>query len=269
MSKVYAPGEQYGPGEFAAGLAIGDSWFWYLNNNILGTLIHHRDMFPDHSLIQNLGYNGAQLQDYVGAGQYADDVQHYLSPQFRHGFSEFYISGAGNDAVDYGLALATDCSGITDPKRCLDRGRLDNLLRKISTALGGLIHDIRWAYRNDVGAAQPIFIHGYDYPIPDGRGFANHGWLKPAMDAALVDKDRMFRVAVARELIDRLNDEVFVQFHSSQNRVIHIDSRGTLSSDPSKYKKVWTNEMHPTNRGFGEIVDQCWIPKLREFGIAS
>lgn len=269
MPRVYAPGDLYEPGEFAAALAIGDSWFWYPNNNILGTLVHHPDIRPEHSFIQNLGFNGAELQDYVGAGRHAKAVQHYLSPNFRHGFGEFYISGAGNDAVDYGLALSEDCSGISDPKACLDEARLDTLLRKISTALGGLIHDIRWAYRNDAAAKQPIFFHGYDYPVPDGRGFAGRtAWLKPAMDASRVDPDLKFRVAVARALIDRLNEEVFMQFHSPQNQVVHIDSRGTLSASGATYKKDWTNEMHPTNSGFAEIVEQHWIPELAKFGIA-
>lgn len=269
MGKVYGPGEHYEAGEYPAALAIGDSWFWYPNNNILGTLTRHRLMNADHSRVQNVGFNGALLQDYVGAGRHSRSVQHYLSPNFSRGWSEFYISGAGNDVIAYGLALKGNCVGITDPKACLHEGRMNDLLRALSTSLGSLIHDIRWAYRKDPSASHPVFLNGYDYPIPDGRGFGGgKGWLAPAMDAAGVDGDIEFRKQVARELIDQLTDEVFKAFHSPSNLVIHIDSRGTLPTSAQEYGNYWTNEMHPTNLGFKTIIERQWLPALAQYGIA-
>ncbi|MBC3920861.1 hypothetical protein H8L32_25580 [Undibacterium sp. CY18W] len=271
--RVYQKNEQWVAGEYPAILAIGDSWFWYPGNNILQALIRNNSLSANYSNIQAVGNNGAPLQDYVGAGKYARDVEYNLTPDVRKYYNVFMISGAGNDAIDYKLALKTDCTGITDPKACLDPTGIDDLLRKIATAMGGLIHEIRWAYKDAVKQVRPIFIHGYDYPVPDGRGFnilnklVTGPWLLPALDAAKVKKDPAFRLAVVHELIDRLNG-LFKTFDDWRNDVVYIDSRGTLSSG-ADYKTDWANEMHPTSSGFDKIVAQRWIPILKQWGIAK
>lgn len=270
MGRIYGPNDIEEPGEFCSALAIGDSWFWYPNNNILQTLVRHKRTSEDHANIRRIGYNGAQLQDYIGSGRYAREVRHWLSPQFNDGFSEFYISGAGNDAVDYRLALKANCIGIATPAACIDGAGMDELLRKVSEALGALIHNIRWAYRDDA-LTRPIFINGYDYPTPDNRGvgFASGPWLAPAMDQSLVAQDMALRYGITKILIDRLNDEVFSQFDSNDNEIYHIDSRGTLKHYPDNYKTDWTNELHPTNAGFRHIYERHWLPVLAEQGIAK
>ncbi|WP_342119326.1 hypothetical protein [Pseudoduganella sp. OTU4001] len=270
MGRVYGPNDFEEPGEFCSALAIGDSWFWYPNNNILQTLVRHQHTSGDHANIRRVGYNGALLQDYIGSGRYAKEVRHWLSPNFNDGFSEFYISGAGNDAVDYKLALKPNCTGITTPSACIDQAGMDELLRKVSEALGALIHNIRWAYRND-SLTRPIFIHGYDYPTPDNRGagFASGPWLAPAMDAKFVAQDMALRFGIMKILIDRLNDEVFSQFDSDDNEIYHIDSRGTLKHFPDNHKTDWTNELHPTSAGFRKIFERHWLPVLAEHGIAK
>jgi hypothetical protein len=268
---VYQKGQQWEPGEFPAILAVGDSWFWYPKNNLLEALSRHPRLLHDFRHIQGIGYNGALLQRYVGAGPLAADVRYNLSLNIRSHYNVFLISGAGNDAVDYRLALAGACQGITDPERCLDSAGLDALLETISRAMGTLIHDIRWAYKNDAKAVRPIFIHGYDYPVPDGRGFvmgpvANGPWLKPALDRAGVDPDLQFRIAVCKALIDRMND-LFASFDDPANDVSYIDTRGVLRHD-RHYQQDWENEMHPAWRGFKRLVDERWIPELARWGIA-
>lgn len=268
MARVYYPGDLDEPGAFSAALAIGDSWFWYPNHNMLETLVHHRRTSDDHANVRLVGYNGALLQDYVGAGRYAGEVQHWLSPNFCEGFAEFYISGAGNDAVQYQLALKPDCSALSTPQDCIDDYGMDQLLRTISEALGALIHNIRWAYRNDT-LARPIFVHGYDYPTPDGRGaaFGAGPWLAPAMDRCRVAPDMALRFGITRILIDRLNDEVFAPFDQPGNEIVHIDSRGTLRHAPDAYLRDWSNELHPTSAGFRKIFEQHWIPELLHYNI--
>lgn len=272
MGKVYTPGEPDEPGQFCSALAIGDSWFWYPNQSIIQTLVNHKRTSMDHANVRLLGFNGAELQEYVGAGKYAKDVAHGLSPNFNQGFSEFYISGAGNDAVAYDLALKADCSTYTTAQDCIDPHGMDELLRKISEALGGLIHNIRWAYRNDT-KTRPIFLQGYDYPTPDGRGFKlgpikSGAWLAPAMNRCKVNQDMALRFEITRILIDRLNVEAFAPFDSPKNEIVHIDSRGTLSHNASDYKNDWANELHPTSNGFKKIFDKHWLPELLHYGIA-
>jgi hypothetical protein len=271
MGRIYRGNEQEQPGEFCSALAIGDSWFWYPNHNVLETLVSHPRTSVDHSNVRLLGYNGAELQEYVGAGKYAKKVEHWLSAGWNDGFSEFYISGAGNDAVDYSLALRANCSQYTSPADCFDPIGLETLLRRISSALGSLIHDIRWAYRDDE-LVRPIFVHGYDYPTPDGRGFefgpvTSGPWLAPAMERAHVKAEMLLRYGITKILIDRLNDEVFRPFDIPGNEIIYIDSRGVLAHYPDKYKKHWTNELHPSDAGFLKIFEAAWIPKLTRYRI--
>jgi len=258
MGKIYLPNDPDEPGAFASALAIGDSWFWYPNQNILETLVRHPEVNSDHSNIRLIGYLGAELQEYVGTGKYASQVAHWLSPKFNDGFSEFYISGAGNDAVNYRLALNADCSACDTAEECISPLGLDKLLGDISNAAAALINNIRWAYKGD-SKLRPIFIHGYDFPSPDGRGFGfgpiHEGpWLAPAMDDCHVAADIGFRFEITKILISRIRDEVFGPLASPSNDVIFIDSAGTLRHTPDKaYTQDWANEMHPTSTGFSKL----------------
>lgn len=273
MGKLYLPGEQDEPGAYASALAIGDSWFWYPNQNLMETLVRHPRTSMDHANVRLLGFPGAQLREYVGAGRYAKEVDRWLSPAFNGSFSEFYISGAGNDAVAYDLALKANCAQWTDPADCIDPDGMSTLLRGVSEALGALIHNIRWAYR-DSALKRPIFIHGYDYPTPDGRAF-NLGpmktgpWLAPAMDKCFVRRDMALRFGITKILIDRLNKEVFACFDAPENEIVYIDCRRSLAHYPDSYKADWTNELHPTSAGFREIFESRWIPVLADHGICT
>ena len=269
MRRIYNVTEQWEAGEFPSGLAIGDSWFWYPNENLMRSLVHLPQLKEDNSTVQLLGFNGARLAEYVGAGRYAGDMKRYLSKGWREGFSEFYISGAGNDAIKLKLALKADCSAVVKAEDCFDEEGLAHLLRDMSSAIGSLIHDILWAYRNDNKPMKHIFIQGYDYPVPDGRGFLNHvGWLKPAMDGARVANDIGFREALAAYLIDKLNDDVFKPYHRPDHGIYHVDTRNTLSRAANNYKDDWANEMHPTSNGFAAIA-QSWLPSFKRAGLTT
>jgi hypothetical protein len=271
--RIYKPGEDWNPGEFAGILAIGDSWFWYPKNNILEAVIEHPALKDDYRNFQMLGYNGAPINQYVGAGKYAAAFQNELKPSSSQFYSAVLISGGGNDAIDYKLALKVDCSGLSAANDCLDPDGRDGLLRDISGSLGLMIHDIAWAFGKQNRMAD-VFIHGYDYPVPDGRGFALLGlnaagpWLKPALDGAGVAADNpQLRIAICRLLIDQLNT-MFARFDSPSQGIHYIDSRGVLRQD-ANYRQDWDNEMHPTFSGFEQIVDQRWIPILRREGYAK
>ncbi|MCB1901156.1 hypothetical protein [Cognatazoarcus halotolerans] len=269
-SKVYLPFDTWEPGEFPTILAIGDSWFWYPRNNVLQALVEHPRLKDPYRFMQLLGYNGAKLEQYV-FGRYARDLEKHLSPGFRTAYSAIMISGAGNDAVDYKLSLAKDCSSITDPAACLDEAALQGFIGKLMAAMGALVQRITLAYGGESGRPD-IFIHCYDYPVPDGRGFkladlkVTGPWLKPAMSSRKVDKTLTFRTEVCRALIDHIA-RVYKDFAASQSRVYCIDSRGCLINE--KYKKDWDNELHPSKAGFGQVVDRHWIPVLAEHGYAD
>lgn len=264
--RVYNVTDHWEEGDYPSALAIGDSWFWYLNQNLMLSLTHLKQLRDQYSTVQLLGFNGASLSEYVGNGRYASAINHYLKKGWREGFSEFYISGAGNDAVHLNLALREDCRGIETPDDCFDPDHLRTMLGDISAAIGSVIHKIQYAYKDDNKPLKKFFIQGYDYPVPDGRGFLNSkGWLKPKMDPVGVNPDMDFRKEVVKRLIDKLNDEVFKPYHAPEKGVYYVDTRGTLTTGAS-YRDDWANEMHPTSHGFGKIADH-WLPSLKAAGL--
>lgn len=268
-SRIYLPTDNWEPAEFPSILAIGDSWFWYPRNNLLSALVEHKRLKDPYRFIQMLGYNGAKLEQYV-FGRYARQLDKHLSSGFRSAYSAILISGAGNDAVDYKLALKRSCKDIGSAEECIDEETMTIFLGKLSAALGALLQRISDAY---AGANRPdIFVHSYDYPIPDGRGFKladlklTGPWLKPAMNSRRVQEEMGVRRAVCRILIDRLAT-MYQAFDAPHERVYFIRSTGCLTS--SDYKKDWDNELHPSAAGFRRLVDQCWIPVLAQHGYAT
>jgi hypothetical protein len=269
MGIVYRPGDIPEPGATPpAGLALGDAWFWHGDQTLLQALVDHPRIQPGHAAIQLLGFNGARLNDYIGNGAYADIVRSQLSPGLH--CTEFYLSGFANDALEHGLALRDDCSRARTPADCVSPKRLDLLLYHVDEGLSGIIRAIRWTYRKSAWQ-QPIFLNGYDYPVPDGRSFvpAHHGWITALMDEAGVDPDLDFRAAVMRTLIDALGDEVLAGLHAPLQHVFHVDSRGLLETSAAGHGDDWENELYPTRAGFEKILEGAWLPLLAQFGIAA
>jgi hypothetical protein len=269
MGIVYRPGESPEPGALPpAGLALGDAWFWHAEQTLLQALVEHPRVAPEHAAIRLLGFNAARLNQYIGDGAYATVIRTHLVPDVH--FSEFYLGGFANDALEHRLALRDDCSSASDPAACFSSTRLDLMLYHISEGLNGIIRAIRWAYRKTPWQ-QPIFLNGYDYPVPDGRSFVDShgGWITTVMDDANVDPDLAFRTEVMRRMMDAINDEVLAEFHSPLERVFHVDSRGILACDPGHYRQDWENEGYPTREGFTKILEQAWFPMLAPFGIVT
>ena len=273
---IYVPGQPWEPNQYAAMIAIGDSWFWYPHNSILTALAAHPSLRDPYRNMQMLGFNGAELQEYV-YGRYAPEFKRELKPINSKYYSAVLISGAGNDAVAYHLGLRDDCRGIAKAADCIDAAGMDDLIQKISRSMAVLIHDVSWEISRQ-GRTVDIFIHGYDYPVPDGRGFVlipdvitlAGPWLRPAMDKAGVLNDLDLRKEICRIMIDGVND-AFAKFGGTAGpgyRANYIDCRGTLSSG-APYQADWANELHPTRAGFDKIVDQKWIPVLRSLNYAT
>lgn len=267
MGTVYRPGDvpnaQDAP---PSGLALGDSWFWHGTQTLLHALVDHPRTAPAHAGIRLLGFNGARLNEYIGDGHYAGVIRTHLTPGFH--FSEFYISGFANDALEHDLALRDRCASVSEPAACFSPERLDLLLHHIDEGLNGIIRAIRWAYRKTTWQ-QPIFLNGYDYPVPDGRSFvsAHGGRITAMMDRAGVAADLAFRTEVMKFLIDAVNDEVLAACHAPRERVFHVDSRGVLATDPAHYRDDWDTELYPSAQGFRKLLERAWFPRLRQFGI--
>jgi hypothetical protein len=275
---IYSWADDWNPGDFPTVLAIGDSWFWYPKaNSLLEALERHPRLKDEYRSMARLGQNGALLSEYVDVpgrpGKYSKQLNALLKPANLRNFSVFLVSGAGNDAVDYMLGLNPDSSKAASAEDCISTDGMGQLLKTVNQALGLLLHEVIWAF-TQINRTPYIFLHSYDYALPDGRGFELlpeitllGPWLKPAMDACKVPNDMALRNQIVHILINRIAD-VFSQYQNPKNGIYLIDSRGTLTAG-AKYQDDWDNELHPTGSGFDRIVDQHWIPTFQQLGLAN
>lgn len=238
-------------------VAEGDSWFDYPFHDVLKELddefrwdveqVAHRG-----DTVESMAYDGGQLDDFVRAIERV--VRNGRSPH------AILLSGGGNDVVGDWFGMLLDHR--SSPTRGLNPGVVDAVVEtRIGVAYTTILTAVTAACQGMLGAAVPILLHGYDYPVPDGRGFLG-GWGPlpgPWMEPGFREKgydDLGERVAIARNLIDRLYrmlDKVAAAPGFSHVRV--VDLRGTLSTElaGNKYKAWWDNELHPSGDGFTEV----------------
>ncbi len=261
---VYYDRNQVREGAFPAILAIGDSWFWYPKvSNLLAEV--SAAVKPAYSNIMALGYLGARLEEYV-KGQYAPIFARELRLGNLQYYSAIFISGGGNDAVNWGLCLKKDCSSETTARGCMDQDALKANMADLGGWLLAMIGEIHAAYENADLRRPDIFIHCYDYAPPNGKGFEaplfgirlKGPWLKPAMDMRYVPGDYSLRKEIVKLLINELA-KTFDEFDSPSDRVYVIQSPGTLDPDND-----WDNELHPTGEGFRKLVHGPWLEVLQK-----
>jgi hypothetical protein len=104
-------------------------------------------------------------------------------------------------------------------------------------------------------------IHGYDYPVPDGRGVLGGWgplpgpWLEPGFRKKGF-RDLQERIGITHQLIDRfyamlqsIVDDT--KFGHAQIVNLRLSLSTQLTGD--EYRKWWGNELHPTERGFAKV----------------
>jgi len=105
----------------------------------------------------------------------------------------------------------------------------------------------------------PVFLHGYDYPVPDARALRgvslDRSWLwthfhkrKYEQDTSPVYPARC--TPVMRTLIERLNTMQRRVAAKFPGHVFHVTLTGILSSAQGTYTRDWDNELHPSPTGF-------------------
>ena len=246
------------------GVAQGDSWFDYLpaffEDPVNGDLLGHLHRTGRYNI-----FKAATAGDTLENMSYGTDVGSDGSPKpqeinialdavKRLQASFYLISAGGNDmAGDKGVNLEFFLNHALTKLPTLRQNRAVETFTMFNRAALQYIVD-------QVKAAKPdieIFIHGYDYAIPDGRPVfkAPNGWnfigpwLLPAFE-----RKRTWPVPVRQQVVDQLIDmhnQTIADLTGADPHVHHIDCRGVL--DP---KQDWANELHPTSKGFGKIAAQ-------------
>jgi len=244
-------------------LAQGDSWFDYPPGTDLIDCLHSNH---GHRIV-NIAVAGSTLNDEAygpvprelfglptGPKQ-SDDPSRIaeLVHRIQQDKPEaLLLSAGGNDVAgdEFFSFLNNALSG-------LDPVNVDVLKGVVTQTFQSAYRFIIENALETAGHKLPIFVHGYDYPWPDGRGviqFLGWGvgpWFDPTFNLKNYPRDTQTQLQQRHDIlkifINAMNDmlkELQTQF---QGQVFYVDLRNTLSQNE------WANELHPTNAGFAKL----------------
>lgn len=238
-------------------LAIGDSWFWYPKNNLATPLHKILNRNKAHIMLVR-GHNGAESIEYM-SGPIRAQIEIDLDKIKGYGktLKAVFISGGGNDFAgkdDMLALLQKNCSTANTSQQCFKNNQPKILFGKVQSALLSVVDLVQKKI-----PGTPVFVHGYDYANPNGKGFFGIGqWLQYPMDSCNVRRD--LHQAVVNMLIDQFR--LILENTCNQAPTLRlVDERNTLKPDD------WANELHPTMPGFNRLA-KCWKPVLESAGIA-
>jgi GDSL-like Lipase/Acylhydrolase family len=238
-------------------LAIGDSWFCYPFNNLANPL--HRVLNrSQRNVILVRGHNGAKAVEYQ-RGPIRKQIEGDLDKKLGYGrtIRAVFLSGGGNDFSgrdDMKSILLQDCSKLSDPSECFRNGQPETLFDTVQEAILSVVDLVA-----EKLPGVPVFIHGYDYPNPNGQGFLGLGqWLQYPMDESKVE--RALQQDVVNDLIDSFAG-MLVDTAKLRTSLNVVDARKTLRPDQ------WANELHPAPRGFNKLAT-VWEVGLKKAGVA-
>jgi hypothetical protein len=237
-------------------VAAGDSWFDYPFHDILKLL---EDDYGYN--VESAAHRGDPIESMAYEGGQLDKLARCLEKVVAHGATPkaVLLSAGGDDIAgeEFGMLLNNSTSAISGWNREI----VDGLLNvRILSAYKTMVSFVTSLCEKDLGERLPIFVHGYDYPVPDGRGFLG-GWLFPGpwLEPGFREKlftDPVTKIALMRDIIDRFNDMLTKLANDPAfDNVHYIDLRGTLSTDLTNdtYHAWWANELHPTKDGFAAV----------------
>jgi hypothetical protein len=246
-----------GPGSAGVLVAEGDSWFDYPLNDILRLLEDHHGYD-----VESVAHKGDRVEDMAyGSGQF-EEFARRLEKLLRQNIipKAILLSGGGNDIAgeEFGMLINHALSPAAGLNEQVLSGVIDE---RIKFAYITILSAITRICEQRLNGPIKILTHGYDYPVPDGRGFLGGWWILPGpwLEPGFRQKgydDLAVRVNLAKRLIDRFNDmlKAIVALPEFAH-VQHIDLRNTLSTG-SNYKRDWANELHPTLAGFRRVTER-------------
>jgi GDSL-like lipase/acylhydrolase family protein len=238
-------------------VAEGDSWFDYPLHDVLEMLE------DDHGYdVESVAHRGDPIEEMAYGGNQLEEFTRRIEKLLRRNVvpKAILLSGGGNDVAgkEFGMLLNHAQSAVAGLNAQVVAGVVDE---RIQTAYITILSAVTSICEEKIGKALPILVHGYDYPVPDGRGFLGGWWVLPGpwlepgfREKGFEDLDQ--RKALAQELIDRFNTMLLrVAGLQPFAHVKYIDLRNTLPRD-RRYKDWWANELHPTEKGFARVTDK-------------
>jgi lysophospholipase L1-like esterase len=246
-----------GPATAGVLVAEGDSWFDYPFNDIL-SLLEDQHGYD----VESVAHKGDRVEEMAYGGGQLDEVTRRLEKLLRRGIipRAILLSGGGNDVAgdEFGMLLNHARSAIAGLNDQVITGVID---QRVRLAYVTILNAITHVCRARLERALPILVHGYDYPVPDGRGFLGGWWFLPGPWLEPGFREKGFGrlpegVTLARQLIDRFNAQLrAVAALDAFPHVTYVDLRGTLSIG-ADYRTWWDNELHPTRLGFERVTQR-------------
>ena len=246
-------------GERGVLIAEGDSWFDYPFYDVLQNL---EGLF-DYK-VESTAHKGDTLESMVYDLQQLSSLALKMSrlASAKKKPVAILLSGGGNDIAGPELSILLNHAKSNLPQPLNESivvGVFDVRLRMSYLTLIQAVTDLSIKYFD---VPLPVLIHGYDYPVPDGRGFLGGGgflpgpWFKPYFEAKGYS-DIQKNAETLRTLVDRFNAVLAsIPKENGYKHVCYVQVTGTLSAElsgPRPYDRDWGNELHPTRSGFREV----------------
>jgi hypothetical protein len=142
-------------------LAVGDSWFDYPIHDILTRLD------------DNYGYN---IESSAHRGDPIETMVSSVGQLDKFARCMDKIVALGDDIAGKEFGMLINNIDLLPPgwNDQVIAGVVDT---RIAAAYRLMILSINSLCQKNLGRTFPILVHGYDYPVPDGRGFLGGGWL--------------------------------------------------------------------------------------------
>ena len=238
-------------------VAEGDSWFNYPWHDVLKEL---EDGYGYD--VESVAHYGDPIEEMAYGGGQLEELTRRIDKLIRRKDEPkaVLLSGGGNDVAgaEFGMLLNHAQSPIFGLNPSILEGVIN---QRIRTAYITILSAVTSVCEQRIGKVIPIIVHGYDYPVPDGRGFLG-GWgflPGPWLEPGFREKgynDLTQRIGLAHELIERFNLMIIDLIKLPPFQHVHyIDLRNVLQTG-SEYKDWWENELHPTQRGFHTIAEK-------------
>lgn len=252
-----------GPKGIATLVAEGDSWFDYLWYDVLD-MLEQRHGYD----VESVAHKGDRVEDMAYSGDELRKFSKTIEKLLRRGEvpKAILLSGGGNDVAGEEFALLLDHARSVAPGLNEDvvRGVIDVRVRN---AFVHILSAVTQLCESLIGHKVPILLHGYDRPVPDGRGFLGGAWVLPGpwLRPGFHQKgfpDQTQNQQIVATLIDRFNAMLAaVAALPGFGHVHFVDLRGVLPNQQG-YRQWWENELHPTKKGF-ELVAQKFEDVLK------
>lgn len=240
-------------------VAEGDSWFDYPFNDVLDRLE------DDHGYdVESVAHRGDTAEDMAFDPMQLSGLARRLRKLASKNRTPkaVLLSGGGNDIAgdEFSMLLNHKNSGLPVLNADIVTGLID---RRLDATITSLVSAVTVLCERSFSKKIPILLHGYAYPVPDGRGYAGGGWILPGpwLEPGFRVKgygDLDQNTAVMKILIDRFNVVVSAIARRSglKSYVSYVNLVGLLSNRRATYKTWWADELHPTKRGFIKIADE-------------